>query len=816
MSSVGSNDSLKQEQLSNSKVPGCAESFVRGKQLFVEGWQFCLTDSVERPDAVSWRAVTLPHDWCVEEPVSPDAPSCGSGGYARTGIGWYTKEFRLQQEPGSQYVLLFDGVMMNCDLWLNDAHLGKHIYGYTPFEADITRYLAEGTNKLFVRVDNSRQPASRWYTGCGITRNVYLERRNTIHIARNSLYITTLFSDAGQALVLISLDVNGLEQSQDAEILYRIFTPEGTEIASERAVVHAEKACGFTKDIALDKPVLWDIDNPYLYRAEIEIRQNSMPLDALSERFGVRRIGFDAKQGFLLNGRKRIFKGVCLHHDGGCVGAAVPLPVWKRRLLKLKEMGANAVRFSHNPPDPELLDLTDELGFVVLDEAFDEWQIVKPKAYGSNTHESKGYSEWFNTCWEKDLSAMLRRDRNHPSVVMWSIGNEVPEQVTPNGAELARRLKGVCCALDPTRPVTQACDQLRAEPQRATEAFLAELDVVGVNYADRWRERAETFFSEEKDAHPDYLLFGSEDCAVNGKRGDYRLQTETSVWGPTPYYARMLKPERLWKFIRIHPYVMGSFMWTGVDYLGECNWPDKSSSAGVMDTCGFEKDGYYFYQSIWTDDKPVLHACPHRNLPYPDGTIIPLVVYTNCFSCELFVGGISYGTKAYEFPTKGMSEYWGHFEGKPAPVTTSDLHLTWDIPCGKKEVVVIGRNEDGVEVARKVLRPAGKPDHLRIASYVDEYHGKNYIQLEISLVDKDENLVPDQDIQLSVRVINGKLLGMDNGKPDDHTLYQCGYRSTWLGKLYVILVAEPGQEKVQIDLKSSDDKIHETLDFTVG
>ncbi len=766
----------------------------RHQEFFGFGWQFVLTDDAAVPsDAASWREVQLPHDWSAEYAVDESNPSCGSGGYARTGIGWYRKRFDARFQTGERVSLYFEGVYMNCTLWLNGAEIGGHVYGYTSFEIDMTDLVKAEGNELMVRVDNSRQPNSRWYTGSGITRGVYLCKTHALHIATWGTYITTPSVTPEMAEVRVETRVFGAAW-RNAKLQTEILDADGKRIAAHQAFLPHTDDTVLRQTFTVPNPCLWDVDTPVLYTAKSEILQGDTPADTVETRFGIRQVEFNARQGFLLNGRKVILRGVCLHHDGGCVGAAVPPEIWRRRLLKLKAMGANAVRCAHNPPDPALLELTDELGFAVLVEAFDEWRAMKGKELGSNTHESRGYSEYFGDCWRQDMEAMVRRDRNHPSVVLWSIGNEVGEQVIGGGHRIARQLAAVCRTLDPTRPVTQGCDQVKAEPAAAGEEFLEELDIVGVNYADRWRERTETFFDEEKLEHPDWLLLGTEDVAVNGRRGDYRLNPEESVWGPTPYYSKMLKAEKLWKYLRVHPYMTGSFMWTGVDYLGECFWPDKGASAGVLDTCGFEKDGYYFYRSVWRRDEPVLYLFPHLNLDLPIGSVRPVICYTNCFSVELFADGKSYGVKAYEFPMQGMTERWAHFDRPLAPVTTSDLHLNWDVPYTQGELVAVGRDNAGNEIIRKTVRHAGKPARLRVTPDQDTLpaDGRSVCQFEIALLDINGTVVPDADTDIRATLSGGTLLGMDNGNPADHTLPKSTARSTYRGLAYGVLRA-PGQ-----------------------
>ena len=775
----------------------------RMERSFNLGWEFALTDRMDFPeDDLDFRPVQLPHDWSVDYEVQADAPSCGSGGYARTGIGWYRKVFDFAPEAGRESALLFDGVYMNCDIWVNRKHAGHHVYGYTSFEVKLTAFLREGENEILVRVDNSSQPNSRWYSGSGITRKVTWIGHGPAHIPLWGVCVRSTVTD-NRAEVQVLTEIRNPERKEDLSLLVRILDPAGKTAAEIRKPVSAAPGQTVRQTAVLQDPALWDLSHPVLYRAEAFLVRGEEILDDCRVPFGIRTILFTAENGFLLNGRKEIMKGVCLHHDGGGVGAAVPPAVWERRLKKLKEMGCNALRCSHNPPDPALLRLADEMGFVVMDEAFDEWRHMKGKEFGSNTHESRGYSEWFDSCWREDVCSMIRRDRNHPSIVMWSAGNEIPEQITEDGPELLKEIAGLCHALDPTRPVTAACDQMKAEPMPASEAFLNGMDLVGVNYADRWRERTETFWTEEKTEHPEWKLLGTEDIAVNGRRGDYRLETEESVWGRTPYFARMLKAEKLWKYIRSRPFMIGSFMWTGIDYLGECFWPDKGSSAGVLDTCAFEKDGYWFYRSIWRKDVPTLFAAP-----YPDpeifgrDRIIPVIAYTNAFRAELFLGGRSYGVKAYEFPAQGMTKQWAHFDRRQCPITTNDLHLSWDVPCTGEPVVVVGYDENDQVVSRVELLPSRPVAHLtaepdRPAIPAD---GEDVIQVEIALRDELGRIVPDADQPVSVTVRNGTLLSLDNGDPSDHTLYASSVRNTFRGRALAVIRGDAEADEVWIQV----------------
>ena len=770
----------------------CNQPGIREKVFFGFDWQFALTDNLDFPgEDTAWRSVQLPHDWSVEYPVAEDAVSCGSGGYARTGIGWYRKTFTVCPDADSLYALGFDGVYMNCDVWLNGIHVGSHIYGYTGFELDITAALIEGENELLIRVNNSHQPGSRWYSGSGITRDVHFIRTGKIHFRTGSIFITTPRISDDKAPINLWADILGAAGQPGLSVETEIFAPDGQSVAKDVCDLPPVATLSVYRELEVPAPQRWDIDSPVLYTAVNRVLKDGQIIDEVHTRFGIRDIAYTPEEGFCLNGRKVIMQGVCLHHDGGCVGAAVPKAVWQRRLEKLKKMGCNALRCSHNPPDPNLLDLADEMGFVVMDEAFDEWHYMKGKEFGSNTHSSRGYSEWFDACAAADMTAMVERDRNHPSVVMWSIGNEVGEQGHPDGWRYTRRLSGLCRGIDPTRPITAASDQMKSEPCPVTEGFLRGLDIVGVNYVDRWRERTETFFDEEKREHPDWLFLGTEDIAVNGPRCGYSLENTANVWGSQSYYNKMLKAEKLWKYVRTRPFVIGSFMWTGIDYLGECHWPHKGSSAGVMDTCGFEKDGYHFYRSQWVKDEPVLYLLPHLNLDLAPGTVYPLVCYTNCASVELLVNGHSYGSKGYEFPNQGMTQCWAHFDRPFAPITTNDLHLSWDVPFAQGEITAIGRDINGTEIIRKTLRTAGTPASVEIHSDRTELRadGRDIAQVEIRLRDADGVLVPHHDLPVTVTVEGGDLLGLDNGRQDDLTPYNTGWRNTYGGLAFAIVRA---------------------------
>src|SRR3990172_7031566 len=368
---------------------------------------------------------------------------------------------------------------------------------------------------------------------------------------------------------------------------------KGKEIAQTETdfSIEGKESSEITQQIKVDSPELWSLEVPYMYKLRSIIYDGNKKIDEVTTEVGIRKIEFDVDKGFFLNEKHVKMNGVCLHHDGGCVGAAVPEAVWERRLKKLKEMGCNAIRTSHNPPAPEFLDLCDRMGFLVMDESFDEWK------YGKREY---AYHLYFDEWYKKDLISMLHRDRNHPSVVICSVGNEVPDQKTEEGTKTLQALTEICHQEDPTRPVTQACDNIAADGGSTALSFLSALDIVGYNYVDRWHERRELYYSIDRHDHPDWKIIGTENRSNHGVyRGDYSLGDDPSSVNPN-YNFGMIDVEQLWKFTRMYDYVIGDFMWTGIDYLGEAYWPYKSRSFGVLDLCGFEKDGYYFYQSQWT------------------------------------------------------------------------------------------------------------------------------------------------------------------------------------------------------------------------
>ena len=645
-------------------------------------WRFFKGDApgADQPgfDDHAWRKLNLPDDWSIEGPFAQSEPTGGPGGYLPTGIGWYRKQFTLTDAVlGRKISVEFAGVYQHSDVWLNGHLLGHQPYGYTSFAYDLTPYLKLGgePNVLAVRVDNSQQPNSRWYSGSGIYRHVWLTATDSVHVAPWGTYITTPKVSAESATVRIRTRLLDEEPAEFKVVLTsEIVDAEGKVVAStqsEATLATGEKE--FDQTVELTAPRLWSPKTPNLYRVRTSVTGDGAVMDNYETTFGVRSIVYDVDRGLLLNGEPVKLLGVCLHHDGGAVGAAVPEGVLERRLRLLQAMGCNAIRCSHNPMAPELYDLCDRLGLLVLDEAFDEWTVRKPQI-------RHGYSDSFNEWYERDLVALIHRDRNHPSVVMWSAGNEIGEQRAANGPAVLEKLVEVFHREDPTRPVTAAMDNIFTDRGPAPAAFTDLLDIVGYNYVDRWLDRRETFFGPDRAAFPQRKFVGTEDTGAGGVRGGYAFRAMPAGTPERATYASAtIRLEQLWKFALTHDYIIGHFMWTGIDYLGEARWPAKGASSGALDTCGFPKDSYYLYQSIFSD-QPMLHLLPHWNWAGREGQVIPVLAYTNCDVVELSLNGRSLGAKAREFPRPGTKGGWNTYAKPPVNPTTADLHLAWDVP----------------------------------------------------------------------------------------------------------------------------------------
>lgn len=739
-----------------------------------------------------WRSLNVPHDWSIEGAFSQVEHSGRWGAaFLPTGIGWYRKHFQITKNDLKQTVWVeFGGVYMNSDVWLNGHHLGKHPYGYTGFHYDLSPYLKSGENILAVRVDNSQQPNCRWYSGSGIYRSVNLVKTDPVHFGHWDTYVRTTSVQNDQAEITVEYGIDNTSEAKTSGIIRsELLDVDGKIVATADVPFQAEagEQAQVTAKIEVPAPILWSPEQPYLYRLQSSILKNKKIIDNLTTNVGIREIEFDANKGFFLNRKHVKINGVGVHHDGGAVGAAVPDDVWIRRLELLKEIGCNAIRTAHNPPSTPFLDLCDKMGFLVLDEAFDEWKMGKVDF---------GYNLYFDEWAVKDLTSMIKRDRNHPSVIIWSVGNEIKEQRDENGYKILRKFANMAHELDPSRPITLACDNIGAEGSKgpAKDSFLNELDIVGYNYADRWRNRRELYYSLDKMAHPDWKLMGTESRSIQGDRGDYSLGDDPDKVEPN-YNTQMMAVEQNWKFVATHDYVIGDFLWTGFDHLGENVWPRKSTYWGIIDYTGFPKDGYYFYKSQWTEE-PMAYLFPHWNWKGREGQTIPVMCFTNCDTVELFLNGRSMGEKRLAFPKQGMVDRWNNYDPPRVGATTNDLHLSWDVPYEPGILTVVGK-KNGEEVIEKI-NTTGSSDivHLKTDKESIRANSRDICHFVVELLDENGNVVPDDDHLMQFTLKGpGKILGIGNGDPVDHRSHQSDEYKTYRGLCLVVVqsTGDPGE-----------------------
>ncbi len=794
-------------------VQARAEDSVRTRQRIDFDWKFLQSNAdnaqVVNYDDSKWQAVNLPHDWSIYGPFDVNAAAGRYGGYLPTGIGWYRKNLHVpDSDKGKQLALEFDGIYEYSQVWINGHLLGLRPYGFISFIYDITPYVNfGGDNTIAVQVDNSRQTNCRWYSGSGIYRDVWLITTDALRIPQWGTYVTTPKVSADNATVNLVAQVdNRRAQAASYDYVCTILDGDGKEVQSSSGSgqVAAGDSGQLSAQLSVDHPKLWSIDTPSLYTLRVQLKSGGNIIDQYDTPFGIRDIEYDVNKGFSINGQHVKLNGVCLHGDGGAVGTAVPPGIWRRRLMELREMGCNAIRASHNPPDPDFLDLCDQLGFCVMDEAFDEWADRK-------TQVSQGYHTLFREWHDRDVTDFVLRDRNHPSVVLWSAGNEIPDQTNPHGAAVATELVGLFHKLDPTRPVTAACDNVYAEPRSAYPEFLAALDIVGYNYVDRWRDRAYLYYSIDRQAYPQRKFIGTEDSSMGGVRGNYgnpfvsptlpttqpvATQPTVPTRGPAALAATNLRRarstpyprinvEQLWGFVGAYDYVCGDFMWTGIDYLGEAG---VGSSSGPIDSAGFKKDGFYFYQSRWTT-QPMVHVFPHWNWSGYEGQVLPVYCYTNCDSVELFVNGKSYGVKGFGFMLEGAQ---GRNRTNPSARrtrTTSDLHLEWDVVYEPGTLKVVGM-KDGQVAATEEIATTGGPAAIDVQADKTDLaaDGRDVAHLTVKVVDDKGRTVPTASTALTFDVQGAaQLIGVDSGSMSIDEPFKANHRKAFNGLALAIL-----------------------------
>jgi beta-galactosidase len=801
--------------MSSAFAGGHGESLEqRIRESFDLGWKFRKGDfpGAELPEFsdADWRTLDLPHDWSIEGSFDEKEPSSFCGAYLPTGVGWYRKRFRLPDSyKDKKLTIEFDGVYQLSEVWINGQFLGKRPYGYVPFFYDLTPHLRVGReNVVAVKVDNSHQTNCRWYTGSGIYRHAWLLFTSKVHIAHWGTFVSSPQVSKEAATLRVSTNIrNENESAVGCTLVTSIIDRDGNAVQNAEAgqSIAAAQEYEFVQHLKVTTPHLWSVADPYLYRVQSTVRTQGRVVDEYETPVGIREAVFDADRGFLLNGERLKLNGVCLHHDGGCVGAAVPERVWERRLEILKEMGCNAIRTSHNPYAAEFLDLCDRMGFLVMNEAFDEWKVPKGQI-GPN-----GYAKYFDEWYERDVQNFVRRDRNHPSVVLWSAGNEIGDQGSPQGPETLNKLLKVFHAEDPTRPVTAGCDHIHSEPssEAASPEFLALLDVVGYNYADRWRDRREKYYSIDRHEFPRRRFIGTESEAMGGIRGEYADLLPSN--SPADRFFQFLRGrnvdvEQLWKFVSTYDYVAGDFMWSGIDYLGEARWPMKSSSTGVIDACGFKKDGFYFYQSQWTDT-PVLHVFPHWNWKGKEGQVVPVTCFTNCDTVELFVNDRSFGVKGYEFPRLGMEGKWGNLPDRAKVLrTTGELHLSWDVLYEPGALKAVG-TKDGKIAGTVEVFTTGKPSAISLSSDRESIAAdqRDVAHITLQILDDKGRVVPTADNEITFEVQGaGSLLGTDNGNPASHEDFKSNRRKAFNGLGLAIVKSNGKAGQIQVSAMSPE------------
>lgn len=780
----------------------------RERLSFNDGWLFSLADDslAARPEFVDsgWRKLNLPHDWAIEGDFSQDNPSGTGGGALPGGVGWYRKTFVAEnKDKGKHFRIEFDGVYMNSEVFINGTCLGKRPYGYISFSYDLTPYLKWGEkNVIAVRVDNAEQPNSRWYSGCGIYRNVWLLKTGDVCVAEWGTYVTTAKVDGqGASLNLVTTLENTGKENADVTVRSVLKDAEGKEVAQVEspANVVAEKSAEIAQKLQVTSPQLWDVEHPYLYSLVTEVMKGGQCVDRYVTPVGIRTFSFDATKGFVLNGKPTKINGVCMHHDLGCLGAAVNVRAMERQLLMLKEMGCNGIRCSHNPPAPEWLDLCDRMGFIVMDEAFDMWR-KKKTAYD--------YSLYFNEWHERDLHDFILRDRNHPSVFMWSIGNEVLEQWSDAQADtlsleeanlilnfghsadmlakegevsvnslLTKKLADFVKALDPTRPVTAGCN----EPNPANHLFRSEaLDIIGYNYHNVNIPGVPRNFPGKP-----FIITESNSALMT--RGYYRMPSdEMFIWPERwdkPFYDATFAcssydnchapwgntHEENLLLTKKNDFISGQYVWTGFDYIGEptpYGWPARSSYFGIIDLAGFPKDVYYLYQSEWSN-KQVLHLFPHWN--WTAGQDVDMWCYYNqADEVELFVNGKSQGVKAKD---------------------ENHLHVVWRVKYEPGSVKVVAR-KDGKVVGEKEIRTAGEPKKIRLTPDRNTLNadGKDLSFVTVEIVDAEGNLCPLADNLVHFEVEGNLFIaGVDNGSQTSMERFKDNKRKAFNGKCLVVL-----------------------------
>lgn len=728
------------------------------------GWEF----TKGRPaTSTKWQTVRVPHDWAISGPFDrandlqtvaveqngekEETVKTGrTGGLPFIGQGTYRTTFEVPDTMNRNITVLFDGAMSNAHVKVNGQEVAYWPYGYNSFYVDVTDAVVPGINNMVVELENFER-ASRWYPGAGLYRNVHVVNTDKVHIPIWGTYITTPYVSHEKASVKMEMELDGVEKGDKIGVTTEIISPEGKVVASNNAPFIVQGQNHF-QNFLISQPELWSPENPQLYTARTKIEKDGKVVDSYDTRFGIRKLEYIPEQGFFLNGKPTKFKGVCNHHDLGPLGAAVNKSALRHQVELMKDMGANAIRTSHNMPAPELVELCDELGIMLMVEPFDDWSF-RPKS-------PNGYGSFFNEWAEKDITNMVKHYRNNPSVVMWSIGNEVPSQWGPNGVAELTMLQNLVKTLDPTRPVTCGMDQIGSV---LDNGFAASLDIPGFNYKPQYYQSA-------YEKLPQKLILGSETASTVSSRGVYYFpvsfdkehnqvmhpenqssgyDNETCDWSNTPDIDFYMDEQ---------PWVLGQFVWTGFDYLGEPSpydtdaWPSHSSLFGIVDLASLPKDRYYLYRSHWNKDDATLHILPHWNWKGREGQITPVFVYTSYPKAELFINGKSQGIREKNDSTL-QNRYrlmWNETRYEPG------------------EVKVVAYDTTGNKAAEKIMRTAGKPHHIILTSNSETLNadGDDLAYITVQIADKDGNIIPTDSRRVKYTVSgSGTFEATANGDP---------------------------------------------------
>mgnify|MGYP000785371717 FL=1 len=777
----------------------------RSEYLLEKGWKFTKGEvsNAEMPafNDAKWETVDIPHDWAIFGPFDKNndlqnvavtqnfetqasLKTGRTGGLPYVGIGWYRTTFH--STPGKQITLIFDGAMSEARVFVNGKEACFWPCGYNSFYCDVTSLVNEDgkNNTLAVRLEN-RPQSSRWYPGAGLYRNVHVVTTEKIHVPVWGTQITTPYVKDEYASVCLRTTILNAGKTE-LTVVTDIMDADGQVVSTKTNKGVINHGQPFTQNFIVERPKLWSPETPVLYKAVSKIYSGDTLLDTYSTRFGIRTIEYIADKGFYLNGKRRKFQGVCNHHDLGPLGAAINVAALRHQLTLLKEMGCDAVRTSHNMPAPELVELCDEMGFMMMLEPFDEWDIAKC---------DNGYHRFFNEWAEKDMVNMLRQYRNNPCVVMWSIGNEVPTQWSPEGYKVAKFLQDICHREDPTRPVTCGMDQVKSV---LANGFAAMLDIPGLNYRTH-------LYDEAYERLPQNIILGSETSSTVSSRGVYKFPVERKAGAmyddhqsssyDLEYCNWSNIPDIDFARAEDHEWTIGQFVWTGFDYLGEPSpydtnaWPNHSSMFGIIDLASIPKDRYYLYRSVWNKEAETLHILPHWNWEGREGEKTPVFVYTNYPSAELFINGKSYGRQ-----TKHKN---GTVENR--------YRLMWhDAVYQPGEVRVVAYDEQGNPVAEKTVRTAGKPHHIELVTDRSSLQadGKDLAYVTLRIVDKDGNLCPNDGRLVSFKVKGaGKYRASANGDPTCLDLFHKPEMHAFGGMLTVIV--QSGEKAGEIELQAT-------------